>query len=562
MNSQTSVIKRDVSLATFVAWVLIFLAAALLVAKNLVIDNSVVFHDEYLYRAWSDLSFSRQHLLDANIVPSIPNRLFTAVYSVTTYAGLNGYDIAQLLNVAFWAIGTFATLLIARSQRVSETRLIALSIALVALPLSSYTKYFMPEAMYAGFYLASVLIFMKALSERRASLMVGAGFLVGLLYYVKPHGLIVLGINAAYLLFTDRRWKNLGATLLGLGLAVLAVRKLTPKLPHPPGDSLGIYTNMLRAQLDHFLNYRGAMLEFFTNLAYVGGGHLMMFFALCGMPFVAALGVAVPRFGLWVTGSPAQPLLSRYLLLSTAVLMAVAVVFTVLTAEVGFIHSRYYLFLWPLWACFAATLSDGRFTKLGAAVASVVTVLAVGSAVTLGPVYSPWAHISFISGSPEWGILFAPTSVMVLAFAVLAICSLIYAWTSRGVSAWLGAFALVGLVATVMAAIGQKTIFRNSFTDGRDAVAVQEVFGRDALNRMLVIGRDAGEVDKFLFFLEATPSVAWLPDGGDVNAAIVAAPPVERVILLSPAYTPPRGFTCLRLAAVRTCTPSDQAPAR
>jgi hypothetical protein len=562
MNDKTPVAERGVPLSTFIAWVLVFFAAALLVAKNLVIDNAVVFHDEYLYRAWSDLRFSRQQLLDENIVSSIPNRLFTAVYSVTTFAGLNGYDVAQLLNVGFWAIGTLATLLLARRANVFGGRLVALAIALVVLPWSSYTKYFMPEAMYAAIYLASVLVFMKALTERRATLMIGVGFLLGLLYYVKPHGLIILGINGVFVLFSQRRWKNIGALLIGLGLAVLAIRKLTPSLPHPSGNSLGIYTVMLRAQLDHFLNYRGAMLEFFSNLAYVGGGHVMMFLALCGMPFVAALGIAIPRLGWWAPSRMMDPQFPRYLLVSTAALMSVAIVFTVLTAEVGFIHSRYYLFLWPLWACFAATLSDGRFTRPGAIFATLVSVAAIGCAATLGPIYSAGTRISFISGSPEWGVLFAPTPIMFLAFAVLLVCSLAYIWMARAVSAWLGAFALIGITATVMAAVGQKTIFRNSFTDGRDAVAVQQVFGRDPLAHMLVIGRDAGEVDKFLFFLEVTPHVAWLPDGGSVEAAVAASPTVERVILLSPAYVAPPRFTCSQLAAVRTCTMSGAPPAQ
>src|ERR1700750_1891201 len=134
MNHKTLVAERGVPVSMFIAWMLVFLAAALLVAKNLVIDNSVVFHDEYLYRAWSDLRFPRQQLLDENIVSPIPNRLFTALYSVSTFAGLNGYDLAQLLNVAFWVVGTLAALQLARRAGVFGGRLVALTAALVVLP--------------------------------------------------------------------------------------------------------------------------------------------------------------------------------------------------------------------------------------------------------------------------------------------------------------------------------------------------------------------------------------------------------------------------------------------
>jgi hypothetical protein len=553
MNSPAAS-TRGVPLSILVALAVVVVVAIVLVAKNLMIDNSVIFQDEYVYRAWSDLAFSRHRLLDAAIVPAIPNRLFVWVYGITTYGGLNRYDLAQLLNVVFWGVGTVATTALARHVGVQGWRLVTLAVALSLLPWSAYTKYFMPEAMYAGIYLLGILVLVKAVDRDRWQLFAVFGFITGLLYFVKPHGLIVLGIDMVFLLTLRARWRKIGAFVVGLAVALILVRRVTPKLPHPPGSSLGVYTLILQRQLDHLLLARGAALDMLSNLAYVSIGHLMMFFMLCGMPFVAALGIIIPRFKLWEGGAVNLRTLALYLILSTFVLFAVAVVFTVLAGELGHIHSRYYIFIWPLWACMGAVATQGHFTRRGAVLASVLTTAATCAVVIAGSTYSEVIHLSFVSGSPEWGIVFAPEFLMTTCLLALLAASLYSVWKkSRDAHVWLCAFAIVGAVSTVMAAIGQRTDFRNSFTDGRDAIAVQQVLGRDVLERSLVIGRDIGEVDKFLFFLQATPYISWVTDSTDIATAVAAHPQADRVILLAPVYAPPSEFNCVPLASVRVC---------
>lgn len=545
--------KQGMSVSSVLAVAIVTLAAALLVVKNLMIDNAVVFHDEYVYRAWSDITLSGERILQLGLATPIPNRLYAWVYGIAFHAGSNAYDVAQALNVGFWGLGTLAVLALARRAGVSGARFACLALALALLPWSTYTKYFMPEAMYAGVYLVSVLALMEATSRRSLWLLLAAGLLNGLLYYVKPHALIVFGVNVVFVLTLPRRWWSLATLFGGFALGHVLVRIGVPKLAHVPGNSLGVYKAILQDQLNHLQRYEGALGKLCTDLAYVAAGHLMMFMLLFGLPLVAALGMVFPRSHLLADGSRAHAPFARYLLLSTLALMGVAVVFTVFAGELGGIHSRYYAFLTPLWVCMIAFMGEHRFTRHGACLASVLVLLGAGLVLFWGPTYAPHLDLTLVSGSPEWGVAFASLPAKITAIVALLLATLLVAWTGKSLRLLLVALAAISLVACWVAAAEQKGVYRNGFTDGRDAIAVQQVMGKPELERTLVIGRNTDETDKFLFFLQAAPHTALLPENADLAGKVKATPDVDKVILLAPSYPVPENLHCAPLAAVRVC---------
>jgi hypothetical protein len=543
---------EGISVAAVLSMGLVAIAAFVLIAKNLSIDNSVVFNDEYLYRVWADPSLDRKRLLAWGVVPPMPNRLFAFVYGISFLGSLNAYDIAQFLNVIFWAIGTFTVLGMAMRYRVSGAGLVTMTIALVLLPWSSFTKYFMPEVMYAASLLAGFWLLLEA--SRRESLkgMALAGASVAALYFVKPHAVFVLFIDAAFLLTLPSRRRAVPSLLAGFTLGYFLFRKAIPKLPMNGGSSLGVYSTVAHDRLARITGSSAGVLDMLPDVFKVAEGHLLMFFFLCGLPLAAMIGAALPRARL-LTVVPDWRLFSRYLLILTFGMMAVSIIFTVAVGEIGLVHSRYYAFVWPLWVVAIAMMRDTRLTRRGAAVATVFVGLGAAAVLAYAVAYSNVISLSFVTGSPEWGFVFADAPVRVLVVAAMGATALYVAWTGRGLKTHMLVFAIAALVSSVVTAQSQKGVYRNAFADGRDAVAVQQIVGKPELSRTLVIGANSSEVNKFLFFLEDVPHIAYLPHGSATANTVAAEPAADWAVLLSSSYAAAPTYTCEPVGTVRLC---------
>lgn len=554
MSDMTPSVPRSVSVWTAAAFFVVVFVAALLVAKNLAIDNVVVLHDEYLYKVWTDVTLSRQLILAHGLAPGVPTTLYTKLFELSAHAGTNAYDFAQLMNVGFWAIGMFVVLALALKAGIGGSDLLMLAVAISLAPMSVYTKYFMPEAMYAAMFTASVFLLMEAARRRSLVWFVAVGVLLGSMYYVKPHALFALGIAAAFTATCSNRWRSVVSLLAGFAVAFVLVRKCVPPMTHEHGG-LGVYEGILHGLANRLASAGVGRLE--ADLFRVATAHVMMFLAFSGLPLVGALGAAFPRNKLTQQASPDDAPLARYLLLATAGLMAMTVVFTVLAGEAGRIHSRYYMFLAPLWLMQVALLRRRYLTRRGALVASILVLVGALYLWTVGRTYDPILPISFVSDGPEWGVLF--TSSWLLATILVASTGLtcLIAWSGRGVRVLLAILAAASLTASVMAAINQKGVFRNEFVDGRDAIAVQQLLGTATLAQTVVVGTDTIVVDKFLFFLGATPMAELVPKGMATDQALGRHPGALAVILLSNDYPVPLHASCQHVGPdARICLPS------
>lgn len=548
--------RRQVSLAVMMAVIIVLAAALLLIAKNLFIDNAVVFHDEYLYKVWSDSGLRSADILARNLAPILPNRLYLTIYSVGTDAGSNFYDIAQLMNVGFWVMGLLLALRLALSNGIKGGELVLYGVALTMLPLSTYTKYFMPESMFLACFLASVGLVLQAARDGSYRACLVTGVSIGLMYYVKPHAVFVLGVDILFLLASRRSVAMVGVLLVGFVLAYLAGHLL---LPSPGGSStgLGVYSQMLRMLLDHLMGYGGGMKHLTGDLAYVLAGHGMLFLAFFSVPLTASLALAFPRLG-WVEDSDIgirEKCFTAYLLICTAIMISVASMFTVMAGEIGRIHSRYYFFIYPLWILQCLLLRRVRFTRPGKVVASLLSVTAIICLAVFGGSYSAVLPVAHVSDGPEWGFVFSGTAMLFALLGCLSMGAQVSIFTRRGPWLLVGAIMLVSLVSTVSVAWQQKHLFRGAFVDGRDAVAVEQFLGTEEMNRAIVVGTGRDQVSKFLFFLHSTPYVTYASGGTPINGLLRKNPGVTRLVLLSNDFVAPGHAQCFKLGErVRICS--------
>ncbi|MDF4002848.1 hypothetical protein P3W33_05445 [Luteibacter sp. PPL552] len=545
----------------YIVWAIgaVVVLAALVVAKNLWVDNAVVFHDEYLYRVWSDVTLSSQDILQRDLAPPLPNKLFFWVYGLSSHAGGNAYDLAQLINVVFW-IGTISAALgFAYSEGVRGPRFGLLALAAALLPLVNYTKYFMPEMMYACMFTVAAWLVVEGARRDTSIWFVAAGAATGAMYYIKPHALIALGIDLVFVLFLPRRWRMLGGLTAGFAVAFASIRVCFPPVVASPGG-LGIYTDILRSLSTRMSGYQDHVGALLIDWLHVAIPHVAMLVLYAGVPLVAAVGRLFPQFDLY-RSSPGQHHFSRYLLIATFGLIGMAVSFTVFAGEIGRIHSRYYMFLMPLWLVELARSADGRFSTKGKWLVLLLVALSVTWLLVEGNTYSSILALSLVSDGPEWGALFGPRWLTYACLFAVMGASLLAVFR-RHLAPLLTVIMTISVIATVVTTVQQKGVFRNTFVDGKAAIATRQWIGPERVRRTMIVARDRVELDKFLFFFQGAPFVALLPDGSNAMTLLKSWPTVETFVFLSPGYVLPGHLHCQMLDSgeVRICDVTSAVP--
>lgn len=555
MDTSDNQATRYVPVSRVVAFGLITLAAIVLFARNLFIDNAVVFHDEYVYKLWSDPSFRALDIIDRHLAQLMPNRLYFFVYSLAAGAGQNFYVLAQWLNVIFWAMGIASLIPVAARLGMASGRLVLLVGAAALLPMSMYTKYFMPEAMYfALFMLATWLILglRLAAAPRRLA---AAGFVIGLMYYVKPHAIILLGVTLIFLLFSKVKLRLIIASLLGFSAGLLLCKLSFP--PQVESTSAGVYAQMIHGLMLHILNYSGGMAGLAKDVVHVAAGHLSLFFAMFSLPFVVLCGTLWARLGFVQTSQPDTQTVdfARYLLVATSILIGVAVAFTVSAGEIGRLHSRYYFFLAPLWLLAMLMVARARLARLGKIAVALLSTVAIAYLVVFGRRYSTTLPISVVSDGPEWAFLFVSRAVAGGALLLLWLGTL---WSLRArmdCRLLLLAIMLSSIASVCYITALQKGAFRNDLSEGGEASAVEHLLGRKTMEHTIIIGRDRLEVSMFLFSLRSAPHVAYAPKGANVGPLIQGYDDLQWVILLWQDYSAPVNSQCIPLGtSIRACS--------
>lgn len=523
---------------------------------DILVDNAVSFHDEYVYKAAADHRLPPAELYAKGAIEYIPNRLFLAVYRIASWSEQNYYAAAQFFNVVFWALGLLAVCRLAQLLGVTGKRLFAFAVLAVLLPFAIYTKYFMPEAMYFCLFACGALLLFKAIASGSHRLMLAAGLLAGLAYYVKPHALIFVGATVLFLLATGGgpagRWRSVCAYGAGFVLVVIVGTLVIDK---PQGLArLGVYDQMVKGMMGTattILHEPGAHLR---AVGTVGAGHIVLLLSSWTIPLALAVSACV---GTWRaararTADPADPadpagqnvrLFGAWLMAMVVALLCVVVAFTVLVAEVGRIHSRYYCFLYPFLLLGLFLYEPARHGR-GSKLAMSAVALALGLALLAMPGYSGILGISLVSDSPELGFAFFPRPVASAAVLLLVASQLWAVWRSPR-PLWL-ILAVTFACSQYYVRQSQGHIFRGPYTDGRDAAAVEQVLGAERLRGAVVMGDSRDAVSKFLFNLSVVPIVAQRPFD-QVGTLVKDYPNADTFLLLTDKVDDIPGLNCEKL---------------
>ena len=497
--------------SNMVYWILV-IAGLLTFFVNALVDNAVVFHDEYVYKAASDATLSAAELYTKGAIEYIPNRLFILIYKLASYGGQNFYVAAQFLNVVFWTGGLILVAKLAQILGLQGKRLIIFSVLAALLPFSIYTKYFMPEAMFFCIFALSAYLLFKGITSGIAERVFVAGLAAGMAYYVKPHALIFAGVTVLFLILARAeivgRWRMAGMYAGGCVLMILIGTALIDK---PESHArLGVYDQMVKGMMATSATMLHDPKATLHALGKVGIGHVISLVSIWGMALASAV---IATYGILrgrevETAMRPVRLFNMWLMFVLCALVIVVITFTVLVGEVGRIHSRYYCFVYPfllLSLMLYQPTQHRRTTKV------VVTVFAAGAglAVLALPLYSAILNISLVSDSPELGFAFFPRTFVIGAVLLLV--------ASQGWMVWRKPVAACLVLMMLFSASqyyvreAQGHMFRGPYTDGKDAIAVEQVLGSEALRAALVIADSRDALSKFLFNLTVVPTVTIRP---------------------------------------------------
>ncbi len=519
------------------------------VGRALFVDNSVIFHDEYVYKVSGDRHVDQALVLDRRLAEQIPNRLFLRVFGLTSELGSNAYIGARFLNVMFWALGLWALFRLAQRTGLSDQRALGFLVVASLIPSSAYTHFFMPEAMYfAMFSIAALALFIGVVRERTLPLVL-AGATMGLMYFVKPHALALIAATCFFLLLIPGRVAFLVRFLLGVGLTYGGGKWLVSEVS-ANGAGLGVYRSMLEGLM---LNLTKPNLG--AEILEVARGHLLFFFAAFGLSAVAAVAVLLPRLAL--NRAPVSLELRRLALLVLvlfAALGSMAVVFTALVGEVGRIHSRYYFFLFPLALLLLFHLPTLRFSAGGKVVGALIATGSAAGLALWGPAYSWVLHISLVGDGPEWGFVFGRGPQLYLLMAGLGVTGLWTVWRTAAAPVYLAVLSLCFFLSSTYVTSAEKGTFRGPYTTGRESIAVETYLGREAMQRAMVIGENRDTVSKFLFGLSTTPFAEQVADHTDLTALLAGRPEVTSIVVLFDGYVIPPEFSCgFQIPGAKVC---------
>lgn len=198
--------------ALWLAMVAIFI---FLVFRNSGLGPSVL-GDEWTYSLYSRLLPLSQ--------AQVPSFLYFLIYRSSNVCGPDFMGCVGALNAGFFVAATPFIFMLAR--RYMQTGL-ALLLTLISLlgPVSTYTAFFMPEAMYFFLFwvFAWLVLVLAPLASMRNGL--GVGALLGVLCLVKLHAVFLLGGYGVYLLATGMLTRGplwFRSTLQSFGAALLA----------------------------------------------------------------------------------------------------------------------------------------------------------------------------------------------------------------------------------------------------------------------------------------------------------------------------------------------------
>ncbi len=366
----------------------------------------------------------------------MPNVLFFLIYHSASWFGENHFAISKLLNAAFFGMSILPLYAVAR-EFLSKTGAYFFSVAVVFSPISSYSVYMMPEALFFfAFWVLAYVVVVKLPTD----IIYGGvylGFATAALSAIKPHGLIIAGtfpvvFSILYFCNPDRMaGSQLVEGLIGCLEAFVVGRFAIQYVAH--GDFTVMPFGTLyqavarRPPAAVVLQWTGKSAN--QSPAVLGLGHFLWHFLEGHLAYLSVLFWPALLLAFWpsepVSGTPRERLSYRLLL---GLLLSALTLFLAAAAVVGVdfaslfdvelcrLHGRYYDFVFPgLVLVFLVNTHRNRFHPRATVlfkIAAIVGAIAAGALVWYAR--SPYC-VNFVD-FPE--IRWLAASELHLSFAV------------------------------------------------------------------------------------------------------------------------------------------------
>ena len=502
---------------------------ALLTLLHLALPFPYILDDEYRYSQLARYGLP----LPGSAVANFPVFLYSSTFRWVASCGEGFLPCARFMNVLFLV----ASLLpLYRTARLFMDRRWAVTVAAfaIAAPIHTFTAYFMAEAMYFFLFWIFVWFVLSRLHHDPLQLGGGAGAIVALLTLVKPHGLVVLGAAAAFVLVLAMvrrpiysfRW--LSKVLIAAALGFLVVR-------------FGVgYILAGRQGLDIFGAYRGQVTPM-ANLARSSSrlgrvlqilwGHLGALMLLFSIPIAIAVSY-LPRLAKPAPRPeyPSRPDLAELSLFTIVFLGVLVLFFAKFTADISGAEaarflSRYYDFAFPLCLIITAAFARDARLALVAGFRSRVIVAVVLAAGMVGAIHSLKGFSLYCADTPElaWVSVWPQ---LVWPLAVLAVL-LLACWLFR---ARLAAYGFLLVFFPLVAAVAGFVVTKNGLLANRGtaydfgSLVARRLITPQDRGKGAVVGEELGSRYRCLFHLDSqTDQIVKVAAGAPIEAGMIAA---------------------------------------
>ncbi|HEY8682550.1 MAG TPA: hypothetical protein VIM06_05210 [Rhodanobacter sp.] len=353
-----------------------------LVFRNSGLGPSVL-GDEWSYSLYSRLlPFSQAQL---------PSFLYFLIYRSSNVCGVEFASCARVLNAGFFVTAAPFMFLIARRHMHPGLALL-LTLATLLSPLSTYTAFFMPEAMY--FFMFWVLAWLVLVMAPHASVINGlmVGALLGAMCLVKLHALFLLGGYCLYLLsmlLLTRGMQMFRVTMQGMAtaIAVFFAVRLGGGYLLAGDNGLHLLGSLYGAQVNGSFSHPDLKLLLHHGV-HLALGHGMALVMLYAVPLACFFQLRRIPAGHDQSLASDRQRLMVFSMTMLSVLVAVTVYFTANVSDgnplLGLqrLHMRYYSFALPL-----LYLVAGAWTKDEAAAGGGGTLRHLAATLVVGGLY-------------------------------------------------------------------------------------------------------------------------------------------------------------------------------